>query len=72
MPLHRAGMHLAGRCLDADEGAFGAVRVMVNTMQMGQAAGTAAWLSLDSGREAAELDTTALRHRLAKEGAIII
>ena len=40
----------AGRIIDADKGAFGAIRVMVNTNRTGEAAGTAAWLALDSSQ----------------------
>lgn len=39
----------AGRMVNADEGAFGAVRVMVNLNQLGEAAGIAASVSLDEG-----------------------
>lgn len=37
-----------GRMVNADEGAFGAIRVMVNLNQLGEAAGVAAALSLQS------------------------
>ena len=37
-----------GRMLNADRGAFGALRVMVNLNQLGEAAGVAAYLSVDS------------------------
>jgi len=63
---------VAGRCLDADEGAFGAVRVMINTAQMGQAAGVAAWLALDSARDVGEVDADRLRALLAQQGAVVI
>jgi hypothetical protein len=36
----------AGRMINADGGAFGALRVMVNLNQMGEAAGVAAYLAL--------------------------
>jgi len=62
----------AGRSIDADEGAFGAVRVMINCNQMGQAAGVAAWLALDSGKPVGEIDTARLRETLKKQGAAIV
>ena len=62
---------VAGRSIDADEGAFGAVRVMINCNQTGQAAGVAAWLALDSGQSVAEIDTARLRETLKKQGAAI-
>ncbi len=45
----------AGRMIDADTGAFGAIRVMVNLNQTGEAAGAAAFRALDSGRTIPEL-----------------
>jgi len=62
---------VAGRCLDADEGAFGGARVMINTTQMGQAAGVAAWLALNADCGVADVDTTKLRDLLRDQGAVI-
>ncbi len=62
----------AGRLMDADRGAYGAVRVMVNCNQTGEAAGVAAWLALDSGRDAGEVDVAKLRAELAAGGAAVI
>ena len=39
-----------GRMLNADRGSFGALRVMVNLNQLGEAAGTAAYCCLDEGK----------------------
>ena len=61
-----------GRLVDSDRGAYGAVRVMVNTNQTGEAAGAAAWLALRGGRGVAEVDTDRLRETLRAQGAIII
>jgi len=72
VPLGARNVLVAGRCLDADEEAFGAVRVMVNCNQMGQAAGAAAWLALDSDSDMADLDTDRLRATLKAQGAAII
>ena len=72
VPRGAKNVLVAGRCLDADEGAFGAVRVMVNCNQMGQAAGAAAWLALDSSKDVDKLDTTKLRATLKKQGAIVL
>jgi hypothetical protein len=63
---------VAGRCFDADPGAFGAVRVMVNCNQMGEAAGTAAALALGAGTAMAAVDPAALRRTLAADGALVI
>ena len=63
---------LAGRVLDADKTAFSAVRVMVNMNQTGEAAGTAAWLTLDRGCSVQQIDTAALRQALARGGSIVL
>jgi hypothetical protein len=62
----------AGRTVDADRGAFGAVRVMVNCNQMGEAAGTASYLALDADGSVAEVDPARLRRTLARGGSVII
>lgn len=63
---------LAGRMLDADDEAFGGVRVMVNMNQLGEAAGVAAYMGLNQSRGFAQLDTAELRRNLAAGGSIII
>jgi hypothetical protein len=63
---------MAGRMIDADEAAHGAIRVMVNMNQTGEAAGVAATLALDSHTPVADLDTTLLGKKLAEGGSIII
>jgi len=72
VPAGSQNVLVAGRCLDTDEIAFGAVRVMVNTAQMGQAAGTAALLALKGNCPVASVDTGALRKTLSNSGAVII
>lgn len=63
---------IAGRMIDADAVAYGALRVMVNLNQMGEAAGTAAALALQSGRPAAGIDPRRLRKALADGGSLIL
>ena len=63
---------VAGRVIDADQGAFGAVRVMVNCNQTGEAAGTASYLALDGNISVSEIDTDKLRETMKNQGAIII
>lgn len=72
VPRSAKNVLVAGRSLDADEQSFGAVRVMVNCNQMGEAAGAAAWLALDSGSDAATVDTAKLRESLKKHGAAVL
>jgi len=72
VPRGARNVLIAGRCIDADEGAFGALRVMVNCNQMGQAAGVAAHQAIDSGKGVDKLDVDKVRAALKKQGAIII
>lgn len=63
---------LCGRAIDADKGAFAAVRVMVIMNQTGEAAGVAAYESLTSGKEVSEIDVKALREKLKNGGSIVL
>ncbi|MFP4056249.1 MAG: FAD-dependent oxidoreductase [Candidatus Brocadiia bacterium] len=72
VPRGARNVLVAGRCLDADEGAFGAVRVMVNCNQMGQAAGAAAALALQDGADVADVEPARLRKTLEDQGAIVL
>lgn len=72
VPVQYDNLILAGRMLDADKTAFSAVRVQVNTNQMGEAAGVAAYLSLDSGLPLEKLEAGKVRDALAKGGSVII
>lgn len=68
----RPNLLCAGRMLHTDRGAFGAVRVMVNTNQLGEAAGTAAVLALRAGGPVAAVDPVALRRALADGGSVVL
>jgi len=72
VPKASKNVLVAGRSLDADEQAFGAVRVMVNCNQMGQAAGVGAALALEGGTDVARVDPAKLRAALARQGAIVL
>jgi hypothetical protein len=63
---------LAGRMIDADPGAFGAIRVMITMNQVGEAAGEAAALACRSGTATAAIDPTALRSALAAGGSVLV
>ena len=60
---------VAGRLIDADRGAFGAIRVMVNANQTGEAAGMACALACDTGCSVAEVDVARLQRELCAVGA---
>lgn len=61
-----------GRMVDAEEGAFSAIRVMVNTNQMGEAAGVAAYIALNRGSDVEEVDVQELRSLLKTGGSVVI
>jgi hypothetical protein len=61
----------AGRCVSADRQAFASIRVQATAMALGQAAGTAAALSLQQNCGVTALDISLLRRTLAAQGAII-
>ncbi len=60
----------AGRCIGAHHDSAGAIRVMINAMQLGQAAGTAA--ALAGGSPLPELDAARLVARLKSAGAPLL
>jgi ribulose 1,5-bisphosphate synthetase/thiazole synthase len=62
----------AGRMIDTDPKAFGAIRVMVNLNQTGEAAGTAAWLALSTNTKIQEVNPIKVRQLLASNGICII
>ena len=61
----------AGRMLNADASAFGALRVMVNCNQMGEAAGVAAALCLQKGLPVQALDGRLVRETLNQGGSLL-
>ncbi len=73
LPRGFRNLLVAGRIIGTDKGAFGAVRVVINCNQTGEAAGAAAALALDAGCPVNEIDTSRLRRTLAsKNGSVII
>jgi hypothetical protein len=72
VPRGAKNLLVAGRLIGADRGAYGAVRVMVNCNQTGEAAGTAAALALRYHHDVADVEPAELRRTLAEHGAIII
>ena len=72
LPIDADNLLVAGRLLDADREAFGAVRVMVNLNQTGEAAGTAAALAHRARTSFADVDPTALRATLNAGGSLLL
>jgi hypothetical protein len=62
---------VAGRCHSAEPAALASSRVTITAMGLGQAAGTAAGMSLDVGAAASAVNIAKLRDRLLADGCII-
>ncbi len=71
LPQQVEGLLVAGRCLSADHDAHASVRSMGQCMAMGQAAGAAAALSVQSGALPRAVRIPALQDRLRSLGAVI-
>lgn len=61
----------AGRMINADIGSFGALRVMVNLNQLGEAAGVAAYVSVHQGKPLQDLDGLQVRSLLRGGGSAL-
>lgn len=71
VPRGRDELWVAGRCFSATHDAHASCRSMAQTMAMGQAAGTAAALSLAANCGAREVPVGRLQARLRARGAIL-
>jgi glycine/D-amino acid oxidase-like deaminating enzyme len=69
LPLGVENLLVAGRCFSATHDAHASARSMGTCMAMGQAAGTAAALSVADGTAPRALDPTVVRDRLRADGA---
>ncbi len=65
VPQKIENLLVAGRCHSATRGAHASTRVTVTAMAMGEAAGVAAALALQTNSEAARIDGVKVRERLA-------
>ena len=71
IPCNCDNLLVAGRCISATHEALAAVRVQHICMAMGQAAGTAAAMCVESGIKPSELDVMSLKSLLTEQGAIL-
>jgi hypothetical protein len=71
LPLKVDNLLVAGRCVSATHEALGAIRVMPFCFGMGEAAGTAAAISIQDGVIPKKVDTKKLQKVLAEQGAFI-
>ena len=72
IPRGSENVFIAGRLMDADRGAYGAVRVMVNCNQTGEAAGVACFLALENSLPVPEVPADKIRAALSKQGAVVL
>jgi hypothetical protein len=71
LPAGIEGLLVAGRCFSSTHDAHASARSMATCMAMGQAAGTAASMARASAVTPRAIDATALRERLAADGALL-
>lgn len=71
IPKHSYNVIVAGRCIAADGQTMGPARIMSTCMATGQAAGTAAAMTLKRNCGFQELDAGALRDQLREDCAIV-
>jgi hypothetical protein len=69
VPQKVANLLVAGRCHSATRGAHASTRVTVTAMAMGEAAGTAAALALETKADVAALEGVKVREKLAAKNA---
>ena len=71
LPARLDGVLVAGRCISATHEAMGATRVMPPSFAMGEAAGTAAALSVEAGVRPRDVAISALHEALVGQGAYL-
>lgn len=71
VPSKTKNLLVAGRCLSADRQVQGQLRIMGYCFMMGQAAGSAAAIAIDSGKMPADIDVSILQQQLRKDGVEI-
>ena len=71
LPVGVDGLLVAGRCFSSTHDAHASARSMATCMAMGQAAGTAAALSVAAGTDPRALGADAVRERLLHDGALL-
>lgn len=71
LPKTIANLLVTGRCISVTHEALGAVRVMVNTMPIAEAAGYAAAMSAQKGCSVQNVPIDALQNTLKERGAVL-
>ncbi len=71
VPVKIDNLLVAGRCASSTHKAHASVRVMSHCLVMGQAAGTAAGMALNTGVNVSEVDIYALQKKLKEDGVYL-
>jgi hypothetical protein len=71
VPAKLDGMLVAGRCFSSDQGANSMFNIISHCIQMGQAAGTAAALSVKRNTQPRNVDIGELQKRLISQGVVL-
>ena len=71
LPIGIDNILVAGRCVSSTQAGHGAIRIMPACAAMGQAAGVAAAISLDTDTSPKDIDINILRNELKKQGALV-
>lgn len=70
LPLKLPNLLVTGRCISASHEALASARISSTVMALGQAAGTAASISIEDGVPVADIDVSKLQSSLRAQGAI--
>ena len=65
------GLLVAGRCMSVSHVAQGSTRMQITSMACGEAAGVAAAMATEQGRQPRDLEVASLRARLRRAGAVV-
>jgi hypothetical protein len=71
LPRGLPNLLVAGRCISATHEALSSIRLMTFCMALGQAAGTAAALSVRKGVQPRDLEVAELQEALRKDGTAV-
>ena len=71
LPRDARNLLVAGRLVDADRQAYGAIRVMVNANQTGEAAGVACALAARAGVDPVDVGAESIRRTLCEGGSLL-
>lgn len=71
LPVGLDNVLIAGRCVSSSQAGHGAIRIMPACAAMGEAAGTAAAMSIETGCNVRDIDRDNLLIKLREQGALV-